>query len=82
MTGQAVVIKAERANAITVPRRALMGNYVAVVVADRVELRKVESGFVGLEVAEILSGVAVGEAVIVDRPHIYRDGESVQPVAF
>ena len=78
MTGQAVVVKAEREGTITVPRRALMGNYLCVVQAGKVELRKVRTGFVGLDVAEILDGVSIGEAVIVDRPHVYRDGETVK----
>ena len=80
MTGQAVIIKAERLETITVPRRALVGNYIYVVNKSKVELREVQTGFVGLDVAEIVSGIEVGEQVIVDRPHIYRDSETVRPI--
>ncbi|MEM7673281.1 MAG: efflux RND transporter periplasmic adaptor subunit [Verrucomicrobiota bacterium] len=81
MTGQAVVVKAERADTLTIPRRALVGEYVYVVESDRVNLRKVETGFVGLHVAEILEGLDLGESIIVDRPHLYRDGEHVRQVS-
>ena len=80
MTGQAIIVKDERTQTLTIPRRALVGQYVYAVDGDTVELRKVETGYVSLDRAEILSGLELGEAVIVDRPHIYRDGEKVKVI--
>ena len=77
MTGQAVLIKDVRSSVTVVPRRAWIGGHVYVVDQGKVEIREVETGFVGMEQVEILSGVEAGEWVIVDRPHRFRDGESI-----
>ncbi|MGB0371119.1 MAG: efflux RND transporter periplasmic adaptor subunit [Opitutales bacterium] len=79
MTGQAVIIKAEHQDVLTIPRRALVGNYVYRVNGNQVQVQEVKTGFVGLEVAEIVSGLSEGDRVIIDRPHLYREGEKVTP---
>lgn len=79
-TGQASITKAERADTLVVPRRALVGNAVFVVKGGEVVLRPVETGFVGLHRVEVLSGLSEGELVIVETPHLFRAGERVRVV--
>ncbi len=78
LTGEVNIIIAERADAVTIPRRALVGDYVYVVESGQVALRKVEKGYDSLNYVEILKGVEVGEAVIVEKQDKYRSGERVR----
>jgi RND family efflux transporter MFP subunit len=81
LSGEGVLIKDERKDAILIPRRALIGDRVLVVDGGRVAVRKVRTGFVGLDKAEIVSGVAEGELVILEGQNALRDGERVKPEA-
>ena len=81
MTGQASITKDERADALVVPRRALLGENVFVVKNGIVEVKSVQPGFLSLNLAEIQSGLQEGELVIVETPHIYRDGDHVNIMA-
>lgn len=78
LTGEVGIIIAERANAIIIPRRALVGEYVYVVAGGQVEQRKVVKGYEGLNVIEILSGLQAGEQVIVEQLERFRDHERVR----
>ena len=79
MTFRFAISIAERANAVVIPRRALVGDYVYVVEAGQVALRKVEKGYDSLNFVEILKGVEAGEAVVVEKQDKYRSGERVRP---
>lgn len=77
-TGEATITIAERDNQPVVPRRAVVNNdYVFVVKNGRVEKRKVELGYMGLNVAEVRKGLEPGELVIVENLEQYRDGQRV-----
>lgn len=78
LTGEVSIIIAERANAVTVPRRALVGEYLYVVEGGRLALRKVAKGYEGLNEVEILSGLKEGELVVVEQQDRYREGERVR----
>jgi RND family efflux transporter MFP subunit len=79
LTGEVSIIVAERPNAVTVPRRALVGDYVYVVAGlGRVELRKVEKGYDSLNYVEILKGVEAGEPVIVEQQDRFHAGDRVR----
>lgn len=79
LTGEVSIIVAERPNAVTVPRRALIGDYVYVVArGGRVEIRQVKKGYDSLNYVEILKGVEAGEAVIVEEQDQFRTGERVR----
>ena len=80
ITGEVVIDVGEHEKALLVPRRALYGRRLLVVKNGRVESRTPEVGFVSLNEAEILSGVAEGEAVIVDQIDRFRPGDSVRTV--
>jgi len=56
----------------------LFGTNVYVVQNGRIQLRKVEVGYVSLNVAEITSGLAPGDLVVVEELDKYRDGDRVR----
>ena len=80
LTGEVSIVIAERANAIIIPRRALVGDYVYVVVSGKIELRQVEKGYDSLNLVEILKGVEAGETVIVEQQDRFRAGQHVRTV--
>lgn len=80
LTGEVSIIISERANAVVIPARALVGDYVYVVAAGQIELRKVEKGFGSSSLVEILKGVEAGETVIVEQQDRYRAGDRVRTV--
>lgn len=80
LTGEAVLIKAEHKDAIIIPRRALIGSRVYVVKGGRVQIRKVTPGFLGLDQAEILEGIEVGDKVVLENQSELRDGDLVKTV--
>lgn len=78
LTGQASIIRGERPGAVLIPRRALVGNTVRLVAGDRVEVRPVTPGFLGLGQAEILSGLEPGDLLIVETPHLFQQGDRIR----
>jgi RND family efflux transporter MFP subunit len=78
LTGEVIIIIAERANAVTIPPRALVGDYAYVVSSGKVVLRKVEKGYSSGNYVEILKGIEAGEAVIVEQQDKYGAGERVR----
>jgi RND family efflux transporter MFP subunit len=78
LTGEVIIIIAERPNAVTVPPRAIVGDYAYVVSSGRVVLRKVEKGYSSGNYVEILKGIDAGETVIVEQQDKYRAGERVR----
>ncbi|MFA5256760.1 MAG: efflux RND transporter periplasmic adaptor subunit [Opitutales bacterium] len=78
LTGEAVLVKEERKDAVLVPRRALIGNRVYVVKNGVVEIRKITPGFLGLERAEIASGLSAGEQVVLEGQSALRNGDRVE----
>lgn len=78
-TGEATITVDQRPNQVMIRRRALVDNErVFVVSGGRVQLRKVEVGYVALNVVEIRKGLEVGEQIIVDRLDEFRDGQQVR----
>jgi RND family efflux transporter MFP subunit len=79
LTGEMSIVKAERENALIIPRRSLIGrNHVFTVKEGTVQLRSVKTGFLGLKQAEILSGLTDGEIVILEDLDLFKDGDSVR----
>lgn len=78
LTGEVQIIIAERANAVTIPRRALVGEYVYAVEGGRLARRKVTKGYEGMNSVEIVSGLQAGEPVVVEQQDRYREGERVR----
>jgi RND family efflux transporter MFP subunit len=72
-------------NVVTIPVEAIVlkGNRQFVYVLDsanRVHVRAVELGVEGSKLAEIRSGLAVGDRVIVGGQDKYREGDTINPV--
>jgi RND family efflux transporter MFP subunit len=78
ITGEMVIDVDVHVNTLIVPRRAVLGRNLYVVNGGRVELRKVELGYVSLNEVEVLSGVKEGEQVIVEQPDRFRVGDRVR----
>lgn len=66
LTGEGLLTKEQRENAVLIPRRALMGNRLYVVEDGRIAIRTVGVGFVGLNQVEITDGLAPGEQVVLE----------------
>lgn len=81
LSGEAILVKDERAGSTIVPRRALIGRRVYVVKNGNVEIREVEPGFLSLNKAEIISGISPGEMVVLEGQSQLRNGDSVTAVA-
>ncbi len=78
-TGQVTVTVGKHPGQVLVPRRAMFnGNNVFVVKDGKVELRKIEYGFVSLVRIEVLKGLTPGELVIVENYDQFRDGQRVR----
>ncbi len=78
LTGEVNIIVGERAAKALVPRRALFGNNIYAVQNGRVQLRKVEVGYVSLNIAEITKGLEPGDLVVVEELDKFRDGDRVR----
>jgi RND family efflux transporter MFP subunit len=78
ITGEVSIDVGEHEKALIVPRRAVQGHSLYAVVNSRVELRKVELGYVSLNAVEVLSGIKEGEQVIVEQLDRFRPGDHVR----
>lgn len=78
LTGEVGIIISERPNAVVVPRRALVGNYLYVVKGGKVDRREVTRGYDSLNYVEILAGVDAGEEVIVEQQDKFSAGQPVR----
>ena len=65
MTGEMNIITGQHENALLVPTRALLGDQVFIVNGGFVRARNVQIGYRTLEDAEVLSGLAEGDLVII-----------------
>lgn len=78
-TGEVTITVDKRPNAMMILRRAVFdSNQVFVVKDGRVERRKLEIGYVALNVVEVRKGLEVGDHVVVDRVEEFREGQRVR----
>ncbi len=77
LSGEASIVVGQRANALLIPRRALLGDYVLVVEDGRVKQRRITRGYQGLNEAEVIEGLKEGELVITDNLDAHREGDRV-----
>jgi RND family efflux transporter MFP subunit len=78
MTGEMNIITGTHENAILVPTRALLVDQVFLVKRGIVQRRTVKVGFRTLDFTEALSGVAVGDRVVVADQDRLRSGQPVR----
>jgi len=81
LTGEVSIVVGERDAQALVPRRAVFGNGVYVVEDGRVKRRRVELGYVSLNIVEVTKGLQTGELVIVEDIDKYREGDRVSTEA-
>ncbi|MEX0323580.1 MAG: efflux RND transporter periplasmic adaptor subunit [Puniceicoccaceae bacterium] len=80
LTGEGYLVKSERDNAVLIPRRALIGNLVYVVNGGRVEVRRVQPGFLGLNKAEVIEGIEEGDLIVLEDQNLLKPGDKVKVV--
>ena len=78
-SGSAEIIKSEKSEALLIPTKSLVGDYVAVVENDIVKFRKVVLGSKNLLTVEVVKGLQKGDKVVVQTPHILKDGDRIKP---
>ena len=78
LSGEASIVRRKIPDAIVIPRRALMGNFVFTVVDGVARLTPVQVGVSGLKLVEIKQGLAEGALVISDEMGDLKDGDLVK----
>ena len=78
-SGSAEIIKSEKSEALLIPTKSLVGDYVAVVENDIVKFRKVVLGSKNLLTVEVVKGLQKGDKVVVQTPHVLKDGDRIKP---
>jgi RND family efflux transporter MFP subunit len=79
-SGRVEIIKSERKDRKLIPRKALIGSSVFIVKNGKAKIKDVVIGAKNLETVEILEGIDEDEIVVIETPHILRDGQSIQPI--
>ena len=77
LSGEASLIRNRREGSLVIPRAAVYNGAVFLVDGGRVRRVEVQSGFRGLNVIEIISGLREGQQVAVSNVESLRDGQSV-----
>jgi RND family efflux transporter MFP subunit len=78
LTGEVSIVISERANAIIIPRRALIGDYAYTIQGGKIVRQRVEKGYESLNQVEIVKGIAEGDLVVVEQHDSYREGDRVR----
>lgn len=78
MTGEGFVKIAEVANALIVPRAAIIDEKVFVVRLGRVREQKIKVGFKSIHEVEVKEGLQEGDWVVIDGLEALRDGDRVK----
>ena len=77
-SGHAEIIKSEKTETLILPRKALVGDYVVLDKKGIAHFQKVLVGARNLRTIEVIKGVKKGDRVVVETPHILRNGERIQ----
>ncbi|MDG1138836.1 MAG: HlyD family efflux transporter periplasmic adaptor subunit [Opitutales bacterium] len=78
-SGRAEIIKRKVSQALIIPRKALLGDSVLCVRNNKVCITPVKVGATSLEAIQILEGLAEGDLVIAETPHLFYDEQKVNP---
>lgn len=79
-SGRAEIVKDKMENRLLVPRRSLIGSSVFVVKGGKAFIRPIQTGARNLINVEIIKGLKEDDIVVVDTPHLLRDGQTIQSV--
>lgn len=78
LSGESSIIRQRIPNALIIPRRALIGDFVFKIVGDTAVLTKVETGVRGLNNVEIRNGLVAGDLIATDGINSLKDGDRVR----
>lgn len=78
LSGEASIIRQKIPDALIIPRRALMGDFVFVAENGQAIFKPVEIGVRGLNMVEIIEGLEVGQQVVTDGMAGLKDGTAIQ----
>lgn len=77
LTGEVTITIGERANALMIPTRALMGDNVFLYSDGKLEFRQIVFGYRSLTKVEVTEGLAEGDLVVVEDLGGFRNGDLV-----
>jgi len=78
-SGRAEIIKSEKTEALIIPRKALVGDFVVLEQGGVAHFRKVKTGSKNLLTIEVIEGLRIGDRVVVETPHLIKDGQRISP---
>ena len=78
-SGRAEIIKSEKTEALIIPRKALVGDFVVVEQGGVAHFRKVKTGSKNLLTIEVVEGLRIGDRVVVETPHLIKEGQRISP---
>lgn len=79
-SGRVEIIKSQKKNSLIIPAKAVIGNSVFVLENNKAIIKNIKIGAKNFQTVEVLDGLKEGEIIIVETPHLLRDGQTVQPV--
>ena len=79
-SGRVEIVKDKMENRLLLPRRSLIGSSVFVVKEGKAFIRPVQTGARNLKNVEIIKGLSENDIVVVETPHLLRDGQTIQAV--
>ncbi len=79
-TGRVSVIKRNKPNCLLIPKKALIGNSVFLVNNKQIEMRDIKAGIRTLQKVEVVEGLNVGDLVVSETPHIFNEGDLIEPI--
>ena len=78
-SGRAEIIKSEKTEALIIPRKALVGDFVVLEQGGVAHFRKVKTGSKNLLTIEVVEGLRIGDRVVVETPHLVKEGQRISP---
>ena len=78
-SGRAEIIKSEKTEALIIPRKALVGDFVVLEQGGVAHFRKVKTGSKNLLTIEVIEGLRIGDRVVVETPHLIKEGQRISP---
>ena len=79
-SGRVEIVKDKMENRLLLPRRSLIGSSVFVVKEGKAFIRPIQTGARNLKNVEIIKGLSENDIVVVETPHLLRDGQTIQAV--
>ena len=72
------LLNQKKNKALLIPRKALVGDFVVIEEKGIAKFREVTIGAKNLLTVEVLDGLKEGEKVVVETPHLLKDGDRLK----